>query len=143
MFVLLRFYIFGVISKQTKMMHKKIQLIFFLFVIVFTKGYSQEIETLRQNIHSILDTKKAIVGVAINGVKTNDTLSVNGERHYPMQSVFKFPIALTILSEVDKGNLSLDQKIDINKNELLPGLWSPIRKKYPEGATLTLSLIHI
>ena len=122
-------------------MQKKTPIIFFLFLLVLTKGHSQEIETLRQKIDSILNTKNAIVGVAINGIKTNDTLSINGQRHYPMQSVFKFPIALAILSEVDKGNLSLDQKIDIKKSELLPGLWSPIRKKYPEGATLTIAKI--
>ncbi len=122
-------------------MLKKTIIIFLLFLIVLTKGYSQEIETLRQKIDSIINTKNAIIGVAINGIKTNDTLSINGQRHYPMQSVFKFPIALTILSEVDKGNLSLDQKIEIKKNELLPELWSPIRKKYPEGATLTIAEI--
>jgi len=122
-------------------MLKKTLIIFFFFLIVLTKGYSQEIEVLRQKIDSIINTKNAIVGVAINGTKTYDTLSINGQRHYPMQSVFKFPIALTILSEVDKGNLSLDQKVDIKKSELLPGLWSPIRKKYPEGATLTIAEI--
>nr|WP_298998303.1 class A beta-lactamase, subclass A2 [uncultured Allomuricauda sp.] len=122
-------------------MLKKTPVIFFLIVMVFKNGYSQEIEILRQKIDSIISTKTAIVGVAVNGIETNDTLSINGQRHYPMQSVFKFPIALTILSEVDKGNLSLDQKIEIKKNELLPGLWSPIREKFPEGATLTLAEI--
>lgn len=122
-------------------MQKKIPIIFFLFLIVLTKGYSQEIEALRQKIDSIANSKNAIVGVAINGIKANDTLSINGQRHYPMQSVFKFPIALSILSEVDKGNLSLDQKIDIKKSQLLPGLWSPIREKYPEGTTLTIAEI--
>ncbi len=122
-------------------MQKKTVIILFLFLIVLTKGYSQEIEILRQKIDSIINTKNAIVGVAINGIKTNDTLSINGARHFPMQSVFKFPIALTILSEVDKGNLSLSQKIDIKKSELLPGLWSPIREKYPEGTTLTIAEI--
>ncbi|WP_437399087.1 class A beta-lactamase, subclass A2 [Flagellimonas lutimaris] len=122
-------------------MQKKTSIIFFLFLIALTKGYSQEIEALRQKIDSIANSKNAIVGVAINGIKTNDTLSINGQRHYPMQSVFKFPIALSILSEVDKGNLSLVQKIDIKKSELLPGLWSPIREKYPEGTTLTIAEI--
>ena len=122
-------------------MQKKSPIIFFFFLIVFAEGHSQEIETLRQKIDSILSTKNAIVGVAINGIKTSDTLSINGEKHFPMQSVFKFPIALTILSEVDKGNLSLDQEIEIKKSELLPGLWSPIRKKYPEGITLTIAEI--
>jgi beta-lactamase class A VEB len=30
-----------------------------------------------------------------------------------MQSVMKFPIALAVLSEIDKGNLSFEQKIEI------------------------------
>ncbi|MEM1339730.1 MAG: class A beta-lactamase, subclass A2 [Bacteroidota bacterium] len=107
----------------------------------FIQGYSQNNGPLRQKIDSIITTKKAIVGVAINGMIAGDTLSINGYQHFPMQSVFKFPIALTVLSEVDKGHLSLDQKIDIRKSELLPGLWSPLRKKYPDGATLTIAKI--
>lgn len=112
-----------------------------ILLVFFTQGYSQEIETLKWKIKDIINSKKAVVGVAINGMQVKDTLSINGQRHFPMQSVFKFPIALTILSEIDKGNLSLDQKINIKKSELLPGLWSPIRKKYPEGGTLTIAEI--
>jgi len=122
-------------------MLKKTPIICFLFSIVFIKGYSQEIETLRQKLDGIIRTKKAVVGVSINGTTINDTLSIHGQRHFPMQSVFKFPIALTVLSEIDKGTLSLNQKVDIKKSELLPGLWSPIRNKYPEGASLTIAQI--
>ncbi|MBG6129155.1 beta-lactamase class A/beta-lactamase class A VEB [Aquimarina sp. EL_43] len=122
-------------------MVKKRPITFLIFLIIFTQGYSQKIETLKQKIEDIINSKNAVVGVAINGMETKDTLSINGQRHFPMQSVFKFPIALTILSEIDKGNLSLEQKIDIKKSELLPGLWSPIRKKYPEGGTLTVAEI--
>ena len=122
-------------------MRYKVSFVMLCFILVFTTGTTQKIETIRHKINSIIKTKKAIVGVAINGVKADDTLSINGQRHYPMQSVFKFPIALTILSEVDKGNLSLDQKITLRKSDLLPGLWSPLREKYPEGATLSIAEI--
>lgn len=122
-------------------MAKKILATLLILLTIFTQGYSQKIETLRQKIADIVSTKNAVVGVAINGMQIEDTLNINGQKHFPMQSVFKFPIALAILSEVDKGNLSLSQKIDIRKNELLPGLWSPIRKAYPEGVTLTIAEI--
>jgi beta-lactamase class A/beta-lactamase class A VEB len=89
----------------------------------------------------MIGSKNALVGVAINGMHPKDSLSINGQKHFPMQSVFKFHIALTILTKVDKGYLSLDQDIHIKKSELLPGLWSPIREKYPEGVTLTLAKI--
>ncbi len=116
------------------------------FFVVFCliglmQGYSQKMELLRQEIQGIIDAKNVKVGVAISGREVSDTLSINGQAHFPMQSVFKFPIALAILAEVDKGNLSLDQKMEIKKSELLPGLWSPIREKYPEGAVLSLAEI--
>jgi beta-lactamase class A len=58
-----------------------------------------------------------------------------------MQSVFKFHIALAVLSQIDKGKFSFDQKIEILKKDLLPGLYSPVRDKYPDGATLAISEI--
>ena len=122
-------------------MTNKISLTFFILLLIFTQGYSQNIETLRQKLEDIIQSKNVVVGVAIHGMDDKDTLSINGQKHFPMQSVFKFPIALKVLSEIDKGNFSLEQKIKIKKSELLPGLWSPIREKYPEGATLTLAEI--
>ncbi|MCG6191187.1 class A beta-lactamase, subclass A2 [Maribellus maritimus] len=122
-------------------MGKQILPIFLTVLLITTQTYSQTIESLRQNIEQIINSKNAIVGVAINGVNDKDMLSINGTKHFPMQSVFKFPIALTMLAEIDKGHFSFDQKIDIKKNELLPGLWSPIREKYPEGTTLTVAEI--
>jgi len=50
-----------------------------------------------------------------------------------MQSVFKFHIAAAVLDYVDKGKLSLDQKILLDKSNLLENTWSPLRDKYPDG----------
>lgn len=112
-----------------------------IFLIISLEVSAQNIETLKIQIADILSSKNATVGVAINGWETKDSLSINGQGHFPMQSVFKFPIALAILAEVDKGNLSLEQNIEIKKSQLLPGLWSPLRKKYPEGGTIALEEI--
>ncbi|MCE3228578.1 MAG: bla [Bacteroidetes bacterium] len=102
---------------------------------------AQSIDSLKQKIQKIISEKNATVGVSIIGNNGKDTLSINGNGHYPMQSVFKFHIALVVLSKVDEGKLSLDQKIKIEKKDLLPGLYSPLRDKYPDGTTLTLSEI--
>jgi beta-lactamase class A/beta-lactamase class A VEB len=53
--------------------------------------------------------------------------------------VFKFHIALAVLSEIDKGNLSLEQKVEVQKKELLPDLWSPLRDENPEGGSFTIA----
>ena len=122
-------------------MNKIFQITVLLLTLISFRASAQTTDSLRQKIQQIISAKKAIVGVSIVGNNGKDTLSVNGERHYPMQSVFKFHIALAVLSQIDKGKFSLDQKIEILKKDLLPGLYSPIRNKYPNGATLTISEI--
>ncbi|RIW13364.1 class A beta-lactamase, subclass A2 [Algoriphagus lacus] len=96
-------------------------------------------DALRETIVEYLAEKNALVGVSIIGNDGKDTLSINGERRFPMQSVFKFHIALAVLSEVDKGNLSLDQEVLIKKEELLnQDFWSPLRDENPEGGSFTI-----
>jgi beta-lactamase class A len=112
-----------------------------LFVLITSQTIAQTTDPLRQKIQQIVSARKAIVGVSIIGHNGNDTVSINGERHYPMQSVFKFHIALVMLSEIDKGRFSFTQKIKIDKKDLLPNLYSPIRDDHPDGAILTISKI--
>jgi beta-lactamase class A len=97
--------------------------------------------TLRQQIEQILSNKNLKVGVSVIGANGRDTLSINGDVRFPMQSVFKLHIALVMLSEIDKGRFSLDQKIEIQKKDLLPDLYSPLRDQHPEGAILPISEI--
>lgn len=101
--------------------------------------YHRKTDGLRTKIEQIVSDKNALVGVSIIGNKGKDTLSLHGDRRFPMQSVFKFHIALAVLSEVDKGKLSLDQNIEIGKDELLPeDFWSPLRDENPDGGTFTI-----
>ena len=95
--------------------------------------HAQNIDTLRKEIIEIIASKDATIGVSIIGIDSKDTLSINGNAHFPMISVFKFHIALAILNKVDNGELSLNQKLFIKKSELLENTWSPFRKKYPNG----------
>ncbi len=119
--------------------------IFYLTAIIFlflaNQTFAQSKAALRQKLEQIVATKKAVVGVSIVGSNGKDKISVNGEKRFPMQSVFKFHIGLKMLSEIDKGNFSLDQKVEIKKSDLLPGLYSPIRDEYPNGTTLTIAEI--
>ena len=104
--------------------------IFFLFCPV--SSFSQ-IDSLQNKIEHIVQKAAGHIGVAVINLKNHDTVTVNGNDKFPMQSVFKFPLAVAVLNEVDKGKLSLDQKIHINKADLLPNTWSPLREKYPNG----------
>ena len=111
-------------------------------VILFScPAGAQTIATLQEKIRQVISDKHAVVGVSIIGNNGKDTVSVNGERRYPMQSVFKFHIALAVLSQIDHGKLSFTQKIKIEKKDLLPNLYSAIRDHYPDGATLSIDTI--
>lgn len=117
--------------------------LFYLTTIVIlaisTKTNAQTIYSLRQKIQHIVTTKNAVVGVSIRGNNGKDTLSLHGDRRFPMQSVFKFHIALAVLTEIDNGKLSLDQKIEIGKDELFrEDFWSPLRDENPNGGSFTI-----
>jgi len=111
--------------------------------LLFTTCYQvfAQSPVLNAKIQEIIASKHAKVGIAIKGPNERDALSINGNEHFPLQSVFKFHIALAVLSQVDKGKFSLSQKIEISKKDLLPDLYSPIRDRYPNGVILPLSEI--
>lgn len=121
-------------------MNRIFQLAFFLTTILTSCNTKHNTtDLLRNKIEQIVSDKNAVVGVSIIGNNGKDTLSLNGDRRFPMQSVFKFHIALAVLSEIDKGKLSLDQKIEIGKDDLLPdNFWSPLRDENPNGGSFTI-----
>jgi beta-lactamase class A len=110
-----------------------------LLLITSCNTQNKNLDLLRNKIEHIVSDKNAIVGVSIIGNNGKDTLSLHGERRFPMQSVFKFHIALAVLSEIDKGNLSLDQKIELKEEDFLPeDFWSPLRDENPNGGSFTI-----
>jgi beta-lactamase class A len=124
--------------------HKKMRKIFYpvmLLLFGVTHIANAQTDLLQQRIEQYTAGKKATIGVSVLGIEDHYSMSVKGDYHFPMQSVFKFHIAIAVLSEVDKGKLRLEQPVEIKKDELLPNTWSPIRQKYPEGATLSLQEI--
>ncbi len=92
----------------------------------------------RNKVYEIAETARGHVGMAMLSLEDGDTMTLNGQDRFPMQSVFKFPLAMAVLDQVDKGKLDLDQLIHIRKEELMPKTWSPIREKFPEGTDMKL-----
>jgi beta-lactamase class A len=89
-----------------------------------------------------LPDRWARIAVAVNGrvgaaalvVETGESASYHGGERFPMQSVYKFPIAMAVLHLVDAGTLQLDQQVMVERADLLPAGWvSPIRDAHPEG----------
>jgi len=95
---------------------------------------------LRNQIEQIVRNAQGQVGVSATVLETGESFALNEDRHFPMQSVYKFPIAMAVLKQVEQGNLKLEQEIRIEKSDLVPAkLRSPIRDRYPQGTKLSLS----
>jgi len=68
----------------------------------------------------------ATVGYSAIDLETGRTVSSNGSDHFPMASVFKFPVAIVVLQRVDAGELKLDDPITIQPSQFSRG-HSPLR----------------
>lgn len=119
---------------KSSFFQKFFPILFVLVAICFLpqKTFAQT-DSLKKILQSIIKPYKADIGIAVKHFEKNQTTVVNGTAHYPMQSVYKFPLALAVLAQVDKGIFSLEHKIHIAKADLRPNTWSPLREKYPEG----------
>jgi len=58
------------------------------------------------------------VGIAVQDVGSGWRTSWNGGRFYPQQSVSKFWVAITALQRVDAGELDLDQRVTLTRQDL-------------------------
>lgn len=79
--------------------------------------------------------KDARIGIAII-INGNDTVSVNGERDFPMMSVSKFPLALTIAHWIDAHGMSLNDSITFSEAALHENTYSPMLKKYGKSRNI-------
>ena len=109
-----------------------------IFLIIHSCATKNNENELKNKIEKIISTENGDFGVSIID-ENNNIVEINGKKHYPLLSTFKFPIALTILHKVEKRDLSMQQQIFIKKEELLENTWSPFKEKHPDG-NISISL---
>nr|AIA14405.1 VEB-PER_beta_lactamase [uncultured bacterium] len=105
----------------------RISVLILLFPIL---AFAQQAK-LKSEIETISKQAKGIVGVGIMDLKTQETLLINQDHKFPMQSTFKFPLAIAVLDLVDKGKYKLDQTIHVTKAQIDTETHSPMRDKRP------------
>lgn len=109
-----------------------------LLLFVQNIAFAQQAE-LKSEIETISKQAKGIVGVGIMDLKTKETLLINQDHKFPMQSTFKFPLAIAVLDLIDKGKYKLDQKIHVTQSQLEKNTHSPMRDKY-EGQDFDITV---
>jgi beta-lactamase class A len=86
-----------------------------------------ERELLEQRLAALAKAFPGDVGIAVTRIDEDWTVSINGDRALPQQSVSKLWVSLAILAAADRGELSLDERVTIRKDDLSL-FHQPIRK---------------
>jgi len=94
--------------------------------------------SLQKQTQEIASVTKGPVGAAAMIVETGETVSLSGGEHFPMQSVYKLPIALAVLSRIDNNALTFDQKVRVDPKDFVSRREFSIATKYPKGADLPI-----
>ena len=97
-------------------------------------------DSLQSQVMQIASLARGRVGVSAIILETGETLAtLNPKDHFPMQSVYKLPISMAVMKQVDDGKLKLDQKVRIAKQDYVgAAAYSPVRDQNPNGAELTV-----
>lgn len=87
----------------------------------------QQIQRIALEAHGQVSVACSLPGSALN-------CDLNPNAHPPMQSVFKLPLVMTVLHQVEAGKFSMDQLIRFRPEDLiLPKPHSPLQDKYPNA----------
>lgn len=72
-------------------------------------------------LERLVEPVGAELGFAMHHFASGERRSVRGDERFLMASVYKLPIALAVLHQVDEGGLSLEQTLRLTPDDLRPG----------------------
>jgi beta-lactamase class A len=103
-----------------------------ILVLAATPAFAET--PLQQQIRGIAADAHGKVAVACSLPGSQISCDLDADAHPPMQSVFKFPLAVAALHLVEQGKFSLDQPIRfLPRDRILPHTYSPLQDRYPEA----------
>src|ERR1041384_2594717 len=76
---------------------------------------------LERRLKTICDGAQGTVGLSVVHIESGKTISINGSSQLPLYSVFKLPLAIAVLKDIEENRLQLDQKIHVTPAEIVPG----------------------
>ena len=103
----------------------------FALLLLLTTPVAAQTPLHRQIAEIAKDAKGTVyVACSLPGTKLDCGLKEHG--HPPMQSTFKFPLAMAVLHQIELGKLQLDQPIRFLKSDRSV-TYSPLQDEFPEA----------
>jgi beta-lactamase class A len=84
--------------------------------------------------------RPGLLGVTVLDLDTGARARINAARAYPMMSVFKAPVAATVLAQIDAGHLSLAQAVTITRADVVGGSAVPSIGAHFRGDRMTFTV---
>ena len=102
--------------------------------VILLLAFLQTGSTLKAQFERIAAKGTGRVGVAVARIADKEIFGLRLGERFPMASVFKLPVGMAVLEKIDRGKLSLDQKVLVEKSDFVPaGSYSAIRDQHPKG----------
>lgn len=81
---------------------------------------------LQQRLQAMAQrARPGLLGVTVLDLQSGRRWEVNADRAYPMMSVFKAPVAAAVLALVDRGELSMEQRVTVRREDVYGGAAVP------------------
>ena len=81
-------------------------------------------------------------GISVLHLESGASAAVRGDERFPMMSVYKLPIAIHTLRDVDAGRLDLAERVTLTSVHRRPG-FSPIAESIAAAGAVTMSVGEI
>jgi beta-lactamase class A len=108
------------------------RLILPLFVLLASSACAQE--SLQEQIRAIAADAQGKVSMACSLPGSHLDGDLDPHARPPMQSVFKLPLAMAVLHQVEAGKFALDQPIRFAPGDrFVPHAYSPLQDQYPNA----------
>ena len=79
----------------------------------------------------------AVLEVAVQNLEGGEMWAWNGDKAFPLQSVFKAPLGAAVLVEVEAGRLSLDETLTLAEPDISPP-FSPVADAWPATSSYSV-----
>jgi beta-lactamase class A len=91
-----------------------------------------DLEAMKSTVGQIAEAARpAVLGVGLMNLESGQNFTFNGERRFPMQSVFKMLLGAAALSEMDAARFLLTERFFLIEEQLSPP-HSPISAAWPD-----------
>lgn len=92
------------------------------------------IVTLSERFAELAKSSGGRLGICAQVIEAGEEQALNGAERFPMQSVYKLPIAMAVLDQVEARTVTLTQKVTLRASDMAGVRFhSPLRDRYPNG----------